>query len=187
MKILVKIWVGNGGGGGSLFGNDDNGNEGEKNNKSSNKDEINTPGKESPKDAEFSAGTTDGKDLSLTKTPPSAVTVNFEDINTILNAYTATTQDTSLLNIISQLKEINTDLSNGKKLTTEDVKFDDADALKIVLKYLKSKLKVNDFNYLTKKIKEPLNNNMVQQKEEIAKTTMNKKTNVDNLMVINSI
>lgn len=161
-----------------LFGNEENTTSSENTEVKSN---------EIQKDPEFSAGTTDGKDISLTKTPPSAVTINFENINQVLDEYITTTQDNTLLDTITQLKNIDDVLSSGKKLNSDDVKFKDSAALKTVLKYLKTKLKIEDFNYLKKKIKEPLNADMIKQKEEIAKSTTNKNINVDNLLAVTSI
>ena len=174
--------------GGDLFGNEDFGKE------SSNNDNDNTEKtsevKEEDKhedDPEFSAGSTDGTDITITDKAPSSVLINFDNINTALDDYAKIAQNDTLITTIAELKNVNNWLSKGKKLLMDDVKFSDPKMLKVALKYIKSKIKLNDFNYFQKKIKEPLNVDMAKQKEEIAKNTTNKNSNVDNLIAVSSI
>lgn len=135
----------------------------------------------------FQLGSTDGKDISNTTKPPSAVTINFDQINLVLDEYSKMVQDDSLITTISELKNVINWLSKGKKLLDSDVKFTDTKMLKPVLQYIKNKIKLEDFKYLQKKIKEPMNVDMTKQKEKIAKSMTDKNQNVDNLIAVSSI
>ncbi len=132
-------------------------------------------------------GSTDGKDISNTTKPPSSVTINFDQMNLVLDEYSKITQDDTLITTISELKNVINWLSKGKKLLDTDVKFSNTKTLKKVLQYIKNKIKIEDFKYLQKKIKEPMNIDMAKQKEKIAKSTIDKTQNVDNLIAVSSI
>lgn len=176
-------------GGGDLFGNEDFGKE-SSNNDNGNTEKTSEVKEEEDKhedDPEFSAGSTDGTDITITDKAPSSVLINFDNINTALDDYAKIAQNDTLITTIAELKNVNNWLSKGKKLLMDDVKFSDPKMLKVALKYIKSKIKLNDFNYFQKKIKEPLNVDMAKQKEEIAKNTTNKNSNVDNLIAVSSI
>jgi hypothetical protein len=135
----------------------------------------------------FQLGSTDGKDISNTTNPPSVVTINFDQINLVLDEYSKIAQDDSLITTISELKNVINWVSKGKKLLDTDVKFSNTKILKKVLQYVKNKIKIEDFKYLQKKIKEPMNVDMTKQKEEMAKSTIDKNQNVDNLIAVSSI